>query len=316
MTNKKREKFNDKNIKINEQELSITKIGEIESANQNPLFIIVIFGIVLIFIFFLPSITTLIKGSGEHPDYSITNPENPKENEKPTEDNNITYYDYSEYLSISLENILNISNFSINQNTLNFTITNNGKSKFDFSKNHYFLEIYTNDKTLLERIMLTKNSINMGASENYSYQLENNTIANLSKLVFIKKDESDYPNITLNKNEAGEEVLECNKDYEKIIYKFEKEKLVSITDAIHISSTISDNYETEKNNWNIKSTLYNSLEGVDSTFIDVGSEFAVSNIIDVKKADISKLNNTYYYKAETLAKVIDFEMKTQGFSCK
>ena len=78
MAKNKKNKFNYTNLKINDEELSITKIGEIVPENQNPIFIFVIVGILLIFIFFLPNIVNLINDKGELPNSSVNKGPNSK----------------------------------------------------------------------------------------------------------------------------------------------------------------------------------------------------------------------------------------------
>ena len=53
MEKPKKQKFDTKNIKINEEELSITKIGDMTTAEQSPFLVIGIFITLLVFIFFL-----------------------------------------------------------------------------------------------------------------------------------------------------------------------------------------------------------------------------------------------------------------------
>lgn len=58
----KNENFNYENIKINEEELSITKIGEITTKEEeSSIFILLLFGIIMVFIFCLPLIVSLME---------------------------------------------------------------------------------------------------------------------------------------------------------------------------------------------------------------------------------------------------------------
>ena len=57
----KNENFNYENIKINEEELSITKIGEITTKEEeSSIFILLLFGIIMVFIFCLSLIVSLM----------------------------------------------------------------------------------------------------------------------------------------------------------------------------------------------------------------------------------------------------------------
>ena len=46
MAKKQKSKFNSKNVKINEEELSITKIGEMDTVNQSSTFVLILFGLI------------------------------------------------------------------------------------------------------------------------------------------------------------------------------------------------------------------------------------------------------------------------------
>lgn len=311
----KKEKFNSKNVKINKEELSITKIGELETAEQSPLFVLILFGVILIFVFLLPTIVNLIKGPNEKPDYSLIN--KPQENnpeEEPKENEN-SYYDFSDTLSIDLEEKVNVNEFALNGNTLSFKVTNTNETRFSFQSNHYFLELYSETDTLLERIYLGDTIVFRASDLVLQFTLNSNTALNMKKVLFTKKEIADYPNVVLEKNENEEEILTCTKDTENLTYKFQKEKLFSISHVVNYSSTIS-NYESILNTWQTNSEKLNNKEGITSIFVNAGNGFVVNTSIDLKIAKLNDVENTSYYPNETLAKVVSFEMEARGFNCK
>lgn len=311
----KKEKFNSKNIKINEEELSITKIGELETSEQSPMFILILFGVILIFIFFLPTIVNLIKGPNEKPDYSLIN--KPQENnpeEEPKEIEN-SYYNFSDALSIDLEENIKINEFSLMGNTLSFKVNNARDTRFSFQTDNYFLELYSEEDTLLERIFLGDTYVSRETDVVITYTLHSNTALQMKKLLFSKKKIADYPNVTLEKNDNEEEVLTCTKDTENLTYKFQTEKLFSISHVINYSSNIS-NYESLLNSWQTNAEKLNNKEGITSIFVNAGNGFVVNTSIDLKNAKLNDIENTSYYPNETLAKVVSFEMEARGFNCK
>lgn len=312
----KKEKFNSKKVTISEEELSITKIGELETTEQSPLFVLILFGFILVFIFFLPTIANLIKAPNEKPDYSLL--EKPQENnqeEKPREEPKNSYYQYSDTLSIDLEEKIKINEFALVGNTLSFKVTNANETRFSFQKDNYFLELYSEEDTLLERIYLGDTTVSRETDMVLQFALNSNTALYMKKLSFAKKEITDYPNVTLEKNENEEEVLTCTKDKETLTYKFQKEKLFSISHVVNYSSTIS-NYESILNTWQTDSKKLNNMEGITSIFVDAGTGFVVNTTIDTKTAKLNEVENTSYYPNETLAKVVSFEMEARGFSCK
>lgn len=312
----KKEKFNSKKVTISEEELSITKIGELETTEQSPLFVLILFGFILVFIFFLPTIANLIKAPNEKPDYSLL--EKPQENnqeEKPREEPKNSYYQYSDTLSIDLEEKIKINEFALVGNTLSFKVTNANETRFSFQKDNYFLELYSEEDTLLERIYLGDTTVSRETDMVLQFALNSNTALYMKKLSFAKKEIADYPNVTLEKNENEEEVLICTKDKETLTYKFQKDKLFSISHVVNYSSTIS-NYESILNTWQTNSEKLNNMTGITSIFVDAGTGFVVNTTIDTKTAKLNEVENTSYYPNETLAKVVSFEMEARGFSCK
>ncbi len=312
----KKEKFNSKNVKINEEELSITKIGELSDTEQSSALIFILFGVILVFIFFLPTIVNLIKGNNNKPDYSLI--EKPNENstgDEPSEGEQISYFTLNDTLSIDLEENIKIDTFVLEGNELSFQTTNTKNSKFSFHDENYFLELYSEDDTLLERIFLGDIVVPKGESTTSSFILSSSTALSMKKLLFTKKEIVDYPNVTLEKNDLEEEVLTCTKDTETYTYKFQQEKLFSISHIVSYSTTIS-NYETLRNTWESNSERLNTLGGINSVFVDAGNGFVVNTTIDLKTAKSSDLDNSNYYSNETLAKVVKFEMEAKGFDCK
>lgn len=313
-----KEKFNAKNVKIKTEDLSITKIGELTTSEQSPIFILILFGMILVFIFFLPNIVDLMTDTNDKPDYSLnTNPSENKENDKENteEKNNDDYYTFSDSLSIELEKNITINEFALSANVLSFKVTNRAENRFYFNKENYFLELYTEDNTLLERIILSEVIISRESSEVVKYTLSSNTALDMKKLLFTKKAITDYPDIVLEKDDNQEEVLTCTKDGETLTYKFQNEKLFSITHVSTYNANTPD-YMSLYNNWKTEADNLNNMEGITSMFVDTTNGFIVNTSLDLKKAKLSSINNVNYYAYETLAKVVKFEMDSRGFSCK
>lgn len=310
----KKEKFSYKNLKVNEEELSITKIGEMPNENKSPAFLLVIFGILIVFVFFLPDVVSYFNKGG------TTVNENPvveeETSEEETTQKELIYYDLNSSLVVNLEEGIRVNNFKVVNDILSFTITNNKNSKFYFSKRNYFAELYTADKMLLERIILSDESIAKDNSKDFSYSISAATATNVTKIVFVEKEVEDYPSVVLKQNDSGEEILTCIRDYETITYKFSEEKLLSITDLVNYTRSGSElDYQTDLMIWQNRVTSYNNITGMSSSFISNDTGFIVNTVLDLANVKISSVDNDNYYEYETLAKVVDFEMEARGFSC-
>lgn len=316
MAKNKKKEMDSKKIKINEEELAITKIGEIKDAEQSPFLVIGIFLFLLIFIFFLPNLVGLIKGDSGKNDYGVPSEKEPKNEEPPEEKKEETYYELNDTLKISLEETLSINNFKLENNEIRFTITNNGETRFTFNKKNYFLELYTEENTLLERVILKKATIAKEESLEFSYQATPSTLASAKKIRFVEKEIADYPNIELQKNEANEEVLVCTAEKETITYKFQNQKLQTITDAVNYPFEDNTSYTEALESWKTKAAIYNSTAGMSSMFVDTGVSFVVNTTLDLPNVKIANVDNENYYAYETQAKIIKFEMEARGFTCK
>ncbi len=313
MSKSKKKKFNYKNVSINREPLAITKIGEIESSSQSPLFVLFLFIILIAFVFFLPNLKNLFdKNTVDHYQEENKNPISNNEDESFKE---MIYYDMSPNLTINLDEVLKINQFQMVGNTIQFVMTNTGKNRYSFSRHAYFLELYSDNKTLLERIKLKEDDLLKDESKSYSYTVKSENVSRIKKMVFVEKEESDYPNIQLSVNEIGEGELVCVSDFETLTYRFKDEQLMAITDTISYDSGALD-YENRKAFYKDSVLSLNLLTGVTSNFADMGTEFVFNVQLDLNVMKTGENLNPYYYPFNTLAKVVDFEMKAQGFSCR
>lgn len=316
MAKNKKEKFDAKNIKIKEEDLSITKIGELESAEQSSVFILILFGFLLVFIFFLPTIVNLINGANDKPDYSLNNGEqDKKDNPKDNVEKEVNYLEFSDTLSFSLEENIIINEFKLNGIEFSFKVKNNRDNRFAFKDDNYYLEFYSENNTLLERVKLSEIVVLKNSELIWNYTLFESTAFHFKKILFVKKEVADYPNIVLEKNSNGEEILTCVKNQETITYKFQNQKLFSIGDVANYSSSTM-NYTSLFHEWKTNSENLNRLEGIQSIFVDAGNGFVVNTSLDLKNVKNEKVENANYYAYETLAKVVKFEMEARGFRCR
>lgn len=314
MAKKKKGKFNSKNVIINEEDLAITKIGELETAEQSPLLIFGLFGALLLFIFFLPTVVNLIKGPDEKPDYSIIQEEKEKEKEEENKDKEDKYYTFSSDLVVTVEPNIVAREFLLNGNTFSFRLINSSDHSFSFDKDNYFVELYTEENTLLERILLKGVQIQKNREESFGFSISDTSAKNVKKIKLISKTIDDYPNIILEKNNNQEEVLFCSKEYENLTYTFQNEKLLRIEHVLNYTNQVHD-YPTLFSKWKIETERLNNISGIQSIFVNAGSGFAVNTKLDLKSTNVENANQIYYYRYDTLAKVVKFEMEARGFRC-
>lgn len=302
-----KKKIDYKNVKINQEGLSTTVIGELPNEKKGPIFVLFLFILLLAIVFFLPDIVDFIneKNNKVVVDPSTSNPSTSDNN--PSEGENAEIYELSENLSITLDKVLTINNFKIEDNKISYTITNQGENRYYFNRFNYFLEIYNADNTLLERIILEKSGINKDETKTYSYNINSETASQAQKIVFVNIPIAGYSIVDL-----VNDTLVCTNNYQTITYKFLENKLISIGDVINYNNS---DYKDVLTSYQNKATNYNSINGVQSNIMESTIGFVFNTNIDLKEADISKLDNDTYYALDTEAKIVNFEMEARGFSC-
>lgn len=302
-----KKKIDYKNVKINQEGLSTTVIGELPNEKKGPIFVLFLFILLLAIVFFLPDIVDFIneKNNKVVVDPSTSNPSTSDNN--PSEGENAEIYELSENLSIILDKVLTIDNFKIEDNKISYTITNQGENRYYFNRFNYFLEIYNADNTLLERIILEKSGINKDETKAYSYNINSETASQAQKIVFVNIPIAGYSIVDL-----VNDTLVCTNNYQTITYKFLENKLISIGDVINYNNS---DYKDVLTSYQNKATNYNSINGVQSNIMESTIGFVFNTNIDLKEADISKLDNDTYYALDTEAKIVNFEMEARGFSC-
>lgn len=310
-------KKKENNIVITDKELTPTIIGKLDTKEKSPVLLIFIFIIFIAVAIFLPDITNYIEeylhGNNTKVNTNKNVSTNDNQEDKGETEKELTYYDYTPELVITNETF-EISNIVISENKIYFDIKNITDKVLNLDNVKYFLEIYSSDTTLLQRIKISYDSIGAGEAKNYSYDLDLEVATKLSKLLIASKTEGDYPEIVLNTNEEGKGILTCIKNEETITYTFGNNELTNINHVLKYLNTNSD-YIITLQSYQTLAATNNNYPGVSSTLITSETGFVYTTLIDLQKNDLSLLNNNNYYKYKTKAKTVKFETESNGYSC-
>lgn len=297
-------------------------IGELPVEQQKGIFwIFLFFGILIAVVIGLPYITDYLeakKNVPEQPQEVVENVTSENETEEiPTViyreiDLNTTFgVDELRFTELSKEIV-------DDEYYLKMKITNNG-SKYDFVEPKYFIELFTQDKTLVERVKLVNDiTIENNQSVSISLLISEEAYNNASLLIVQTKQIEDYPEVEISKNVDDKKLLVCTNKYNTISYYFSQDnKLVEINDIYNYSMTIGqeEKYNEELNIYQNRVASLSNNEGVTSSIVDTDSSFTVNTVIDLEKADISKLNSFYYFAKDTEAKTVKFEMESMRYTC-
>lgn len=304
-------------IFIDKTPLKATSLGNLETKENGPLVAILWVGLLVVCIISLPYIADFVQNYQNNkiidtptkkPDYTSDN----NTQGEITKDQAI--YNFEKNLVIT-ENKFNLSDFSVSNNALTFKITNVGGDVDYFKKHNYFVELFNDDKTLLQRIKF--DGITINKSKTITLNVD---AVSFTKISFIEKDVKDYPNVTLKKVSEIPTLTCQNKDL-KVIYTFstdEDNKLKTIETNYSYASTNKD-YEQMLSRYETYATSYNSLGGVKATLIPINTGFTFKVNIDLatipEASYTSTFTDKYYYSLDTEAKIVAFELKTSGFTC-
>ena len=311
-------------VVINQEPLSITVIGQLETKENGPIFAIVGVAIFVICIVCLPYLSEWIT--------SLSSPEPPivvDGNDKPISppsdsDEPVTeteYYSLTPDLSIVLDKVT-FNNFVLDSanNTITLQAVVTESSSNFFANNKYYLELYTNDELLLDRIRLLPTST--GTVYSFSRTLKNINPSSIAKVAITLKDEADYPNVDLTEIEEVP-TLTCTKDSETIYYRFtleEEEYLLKETEEVTSYENTNSQYETILTEYTILAETYEDISGVSVRLTPLTTGFSFQTNIDLEEISTEQFRKNFtkdiYYPLDTSAKVVAFEVSALGYDCK
>lgn len=303
-----------KQIIISEEELTPTTLAMVQDKKKANIFgiiwIFIIFAIFVAGVIYLPDITAYINNylNPETTEPSGGKSDTPKDNSDNT-DNKVVEYTIASDLEITEEKF-KISNISIENNNIKFKITNLTSEVLELKKEHFFINLYNENKKLLQRIYL-QDVVSPNSETDGTYFLTDNGATILS---LVNINESDYPVHIVEANEKGVATLTCIKENEKIEYVLENNK-VNVTNLIYEVSVLDANFNSILSNYQIMQSTYNSIEGVSSKMSVNNNILTFETIINLKTVKNDALNLKVVYPNGTDAKVIYFENTASGYTC-
>ncbi len=310
------------NVVLENIELKPQVIGNVYKKKSNLGRVIFIFIVFILVIYYINDISVFINDLiGKSSSPTIKDNINDKDNnntDKPNNDNNnnnsnndLEYFEFNTDLTITQKDLV-LNNFQNQNNLLTFDLTNNGSTNINYSNRNFYIETYNTNKTLLERFKIDIGTIASKGKKSFSFDVKNT----INYIVLTEINNEDYPNINLNKDDNLSSQLTCVKGIENIVYTFQNDELRQITHTISNSNPLDQNYQEQYNLYQNKIPSYNNMSGVSATFNGNSNGYTAVISINLTSANINNLDSHYYYSYKEEPKVIDFEMKTYGFTCK
>lgn len=306
-------KKNKQRVILEDIELKPQVIGYTYKKKNNifrVIFIFIVFGFAIFYINDISVFINNLLGRDTAPTINNNTNENKKPNNSSNLQNEVTYNIFSNSLEIKKDNII-LNNFNYANNLLTFDVSNSSNTSLDLSSKKYFIETYTESKTLLERHKLDINKINTTSKISYQFDIS----SSFYYLVLIEKNIDDYPIVKLTYDSSSYANIICKKDNETIVYKFSNDGLVEIKDTISASDINASNYYERYSSYQNKAMSYNNMSGITATFNGSLNGYTAVFLLDLQKVNLSLINELYYYSYKEIPKVVKFEMQTYGFNC-
>lgn len=289
-----------KNVKISEQELTPTILGYLDEKKASPLFLVIVFGILLAFLYYLPDINKYVEE--KRGNYYNTMPSVPGENEEKFEQNDAgKEYDFSENTSIVM-NEITFSDFKFENDSLSFVAQNNSNKMIDVGKYGYYIYLKDSDGNINDAIKLDDIVVLEKSEKDLVFNIESISISK----VFIDVFKEEYINeVTLIDN-----TLTCTLNEDTYVYGFDNNNLINET-YIYQTYSASDNlvyhYQKRKEKYEVYDGVEIDIDDTDGLYYKV--------YVDVNIADTTKLNDDNIFDKTFKPKVIKFKLEENGYSC-
>ena len=275
--------------------------------------IVLIFGIFILGVIYLPDIASFVNNYF-NPDVVTPSGGNNNKNNGNDDTNNddekIKEYVISDNLEITFDSF-KINNIKKENNKISMDIVNTSNEILDLSKDNYFINMYSEGKKLLKRVMLGDVIVSVGSTYTVSYDVDDNvymlSIYNLSK--------KDYPAYVVTSDESNMGTLTCTKEYEKIDYLTNNNKVYAINLLNEVSSS-DTNFNTLYATYQAMKNTYDNVEGISSSLEVINNVLTFRSVINLNVVLDGSINLKSYYPKDTDAKVIYFEMTSMGYTCK
>lgn len=339
INNSSQQNTNQPNQIPNNQDIAMPKlnsdktVGTMKKDTQkSPVAMLILFACLIIGIFVIPYITpylsdvlkifgiddnSSIYGDGKD-NPSNTNKDNSVNKDNTNKDNDskeTTYYDILDTTAITF-NKLTITNLTKTEENgvfyLNYKITNNDTTSYNFKEHKIYFDLYNDAKTYIGRVLVDTDTLNSKEEITLKSILNENEYTTATKLEVLERTTSDYQSVTLKNNK-----LTCTGNNHSTIYTFTSNKLTGIDDTYNYTFTVNDEAYAEY----ALSVQYlvndlNKITGVSAGFVNTQTGFTKTMKINYSETseNLTKYDRIYYEKDAT-ASTVKYELESIGYKC-
>lgn len=238
-----------------------------------------------------------------------------KEENVEKEDTTITRYTLNENTNILFNNII-LSNVKINNNNIKFDLVNTTANSIILDTTNYYLEITNENNNLIKRVKLLGNITREKNTIEYDFSnIRFSNIAYYGNVVTF----TNYEDIEFNVTELGIANLTCSINTNIYKYTFEDLSLKSLIHNYKYNNISDiDKYIEKFNFYTNKSKKINQQEPAISNINEMNNGFEFVTSLDLSKIDINDFGEYIdynYYKLDTEAKKVKYEMEAKGYKC-
>lgn len=340
INNSSQQNTNQPNQIPNNQDIAMPKlnsdktVGTMKKDTQkSPVAMLILFACLIIGIFLIPYITpylnnvlkifgiddnSSIYGDGKYDDSSNTNTKDNdtnKDNNSNTDTKVTTYYDILDTTSITF-NKLTITNLTKTEENgnfyLNYKITNNDPTSYNFKEHKIYFDLYNDAKTYIGRVLIDTDSLSSKEEITLKSILNNNEYRAATKLEVLERTTADYQSITLKNNK-----LTCTGNNHSTIYTFTSNKLTGIDDTYNYTFIVNDEAYASYA-LNVQNTVndLNKITGISAGFVNTQTGFTKTTKINYSETseNLTKYDRIYYEKDAT-ANTVKYELESIGYKC-
>lgn len=305
-----------KQIVINEEELTPTTLAVVEDKKKVSIlgifWLFLIFAIFIVGVIYLPEISQYINNYF-NPD--VVTPDTPSDNKNNTtdDDNKTTIKEYviSDKPEIIFEKF-KINNIVVYESNISFDIINTSNEILELANYNYFINLYDQNKKLLQRLMLRDEVVSPNETLKVTFSLTDSNVYSLT-ILSISKD--NYPAYVATADENNMATLTCTKDYEKVDYLLNNNKVYAIS-LLYEVGVDDANFNTLYGTYQAMQATYNLIEGVSSSIETINNVLSFRTIINLNTIGDEKINLKTFYPKDTDAKIMNFELTSMGYTCK
>lgn len=303
-----------------------------KDTQKSPVAMLILFACLIIGIFVIPYITpylsdvlkifgiddnSSIYGDGKDTS-SNTNKDNNVNKDNTNKDNDskeTTYYDILDTTAITF-NKLTITNLTKTEENgvfyLNYKITNNDTTSYNFKEHKIYFDLYNDAKTYIGRVLIDTDTLNSKEEITLKSILNENEYTTATKLEVLERTTSDYQSVSLKNNK-----LTCNGNNHSTIYTFTSNKLTGIDDTYNYTFVVNDDAYAQYA-LNVQNTVndLNKITGVSAGFVNTQTGFTKTMKINYSETseNLTKYDRIYYEKDAT-ANTVKYELESIGYKC-